>query len=488
MFNILPFKKSLSFASIVVLASMSMGWQARAMEEGDEISNGRGSPIVEKSVGEGQKEDPEVLNQLGLEYRRKGIYPIARTYFKKAAKLGLPEAHHNLGAMYLNGEGVIRNGNKALKQFQKAAALDFSPSYHNIGMMFRDGMGVPQNDLEALNSFKKAAGLGLHESQVLFIEMLYYMGKKRYEEKDFAGALSWYEDKGLENFAPAQFSIGIIRLSRDSGLQDYLKAIKPLEKAADLGMAEAQYTLGKLYSEGWEGSPPNFEEALKRYQEAAHQNHAQAQEALSEAQYDVAVEHTENQRFSEALKFFRLAAKKNFPRAWFNIGIILRDGCAGKKNGGQALRAFELAIKYGMSEEDEVVIASQYSIAMMYLEGDGIPKSELKAFEWFEKASEKGHEDAREQLGVIQYNIGVKHLIGDGIPRDAVEGLKWLKKAEKNGVLEAKNTIARTQYNIGVTYLHGEGVPQNDTKALKRFKKAAALGHLEAQNAIKMLE
>ncbi|HUX80424.1 MAG TPA: tetratricopeptide repeat protein [Alphaproteobacteria bacterium] len=486
MFNILPFKKSLGFASIIILASMSAGWQAHAMEERHENPNGRRSLIGEKLVDEGQLEDPEILNNLGLKYREHGEFQLACEYFKKAAKQGSPDAHNNLGVMHRFGEGVIVSESKALKYFKLAAALDYPISYSNLGIMYRDGVGVPQSDIEALNLFRKAAALGHKESQQRAAEVLFNMAGKLFEQEDFAGALELSKDEELENFASAQFNIYLMLRGAEDGSQDHVEALKRLEKAADLGMTEAQYALGTV--------------------------------------------HMKNQRFSEALVNFKNAAKKNFPQAWYNIGIILRDGLTGKKNGTQALRSFKQAVKYAKPDERKGIAVALCSIADMYLEGDGIPKSEEEALSYFEKAAglgleearrslastqheigrrhlegegvpknpttalkwleeadKNGHLEAKKGIGIALHNIGSNHLNGEGTPKDAIEAIKWFKKAKKSGLVEAKSSLAMAHYNLGVMNLQGEGVPQNDTEALKHFKKSAALGYAQAQKPINIL-
>ncbi len=65
--------------------------------------------------------DRAALYQMGMVCRSKGDYDDAFEYFTNAAKLGDIAAHSKLGFMYMNGEGVEKNEEKALYHFEKAA-------------------------------------------------------------------------------------------------------------------------------------------------------------------------------------------------------------------------------------------------------------------------------------------------------------------------------------------------------------------------------
>ena len=61
--------------------------------------------------------------------------------------------------------------------------------------------------------------------------------------------------------------------------QDYAEAVKWYRKAAEQGIAEAQYNLGVMYANG-EGVPRDQAKAVEWLQKAAKQGLAKAQEAL----------------------------------------------------------------------------------------------------------------------------------------------------------------------------------------------------------------
>jgi TPR repeat protein len=74
-------------------------------------------------------------------------------HLMKAAKLGLPEAQHNLGDNHVQ-EGNTR---KAMAWFIEAAQNNFLPSMVNVGMMFLRGTAeVSPNPVAAMIWFRLA--------------------------------------------------------------------------------------------------------------------------------------------------------------------------------------------------------------------------------------------------------------------------------------------------------------------------------------------
>ena len=65
-----------------------------------------------------------------------------------------------------------------------------------------------------------------------------------------------------------------------------------------------------------------------------------------------------------------------------------------------------------------------------------------------------------------QFSLGVMYNNGQGVKQDDVEAVKWYRKAAKQG-------DASAQFNLGDMYADGRGVKQDDVEAVKWFRKAA---------------
>jgi TPR repeat protein len=88
----------------------------------------------------------------------------AAEWFRRAAEQGHPLAQYNLGASYYSGEGVPQDFAQAAALFQKAATADIAPAEQNLGVMYAQGLGVEQNYQEAAKWFRRAAEQSAEEA------------------------------------------------------------------------------------------------------------------------------------------------------------------------------------------------------------------------------------------------------------------------------------------------------------------------------------
>ena len=70
---------------------------------------------------------------------------------------GNAKAQNNLGVMYDNGEGVIKDAAEAVKWFRKAAEQGYAYAQNNLGVMYEYGNGVIKDAAEAVKLYRKAA-------------------------------------------------------------------------------------------------------------------------------------------------------------------------------------------------------------------------------------------------------------------------------------------------------------------------------------------
>ena len=69
---------------------------------------------------------------------------------------------------------------------------------------------------------------------------------------------------------------------------------------------------------------------------------------------------------------------------------------------------------------------SQFGLARMYYNGDGVAKDDAKAAEWYMKAAEQENDFA-------QYKLGAMYDKGEGVPKDSAKAAEWWKKAAAQG-------------------------------------------------------
>jgi TPR repeat protein len=73
-----------------------------------------------------------------------------------------------------------------------------------------------------------------------------------------------------------------------------------------------------------------------------------------------------------------------------------------------------------------------------------------------------------------QFSMGVLYANGDGVPRDERRAAAWYRSAAEQGDASAQN-------NLGVMYANGQGVQQDDAQAVRWYRCAAQQGHALAQ-------
>ena len=80
-----------------------------------------------------------------------------------------------------------------------------------------------------------------------------------------------------------------------------------------------------------------------------------------------------------------------------------------------ALRLYRPLAEQGNAE-------AQYSLGVMYDNGQGVTQNYAEAVKWYRKAADQG--DAR-----AQFNLGIMYAKGEGVPQDYVQAHKWVNLA-----------------------------------------------------------
>ncbi len=74
------------------------------------------------------------------------------------AEKGFPRSQLQLGLMYFNGVGVIKNAFTALKWNARSAEQGQADAQYNLGLIHYSGQGIPKDDKSAIKWFTLAAG------------------------------------------------------------------------------------------------------------------------------------------------------------------------------------------------------------------------------------------------------------------------------------------------------------------------------------------
>lgn len=294
--------------------------------------------------------------------------------------------------------------------------------------------------------------------------------------------------------------------------ENYEEAVRCYRKAADMGVADAQYELGICYHRG-DGVAQDDEMALKWWLLAAEQNHTHAENEIGDWEYEAgnydeafmwynkALEHDEVNWWAmynlawcyhkaqgtirdaeKALKWYSEAASFDYGPALYQLGVFHEFGFMGN-NGEDLVKVdiekakeyYDKAAKNGSSGAADALADLQHVYNdtgdREYWYQKGIEAFENderhKAARWWRRAAEAGHVEAQCKLGECYAGYS-------GFERVYSEGIKWYTKAANGG-------SAAGQYHLGMCYSGGWGVQSNKRTAFKWYMKAADQGHVDAQ-------
>ncbi len=106
---------------------------------------------------------------------------------------------------------------------------------------------------------------------------------------------------------------------------------------------------------------------------------------------------------------------------------------------------------------------AQLRLALLYDQGDGVPRSAKTAFEWYSRAAAQGEPESQNQVGLF-------YELGEGVPENWDLAARLYQASAQQGWMKG-------QFSLGRAYQFGIGVPQNRQTAIAWFAKAGAQGN-----------
>lgn len=401
----------------------------------------------------------------------------AYKWYSKAAEQGDKGAKTSLGWMYENGHGVAKDLTMAVKLYREAADMGSASAQRNMGIVYEKGIGVTQDYNEAEKWYKKAlktnpnyqkvkddlarlekkksgnSNLNDSEEEKLFNRGVDYFLGRNGVAQDYAQALIYFRKAAEMGLAAAQFNVGFFYENGHGVSQNCQEAVKWYKMAAEKGYEESYVNLGNIYYFGREGVNINKSEALKWYLKFVNNPKSRIESmAYTSAQNNLGAIYDEQGNYAEALKWFRKAAEQGLPHAQYNLGLMYDQGKGIVKDPSEAIKWFTKAAIQGHD-------GAQYNLGCAYRDGEGIKQNFVESNKWYLKAAEQGYAEA-------QTSIGFSYLEGrGGFARDSQKALEWFQKAAAQGDVNGMN-------NIGTIYMYGDGVKRDLDKAEEWYKKA----------------
>lgn len=409
---------------------------------------------------------PEELLRQGMEHycaQRCGeAYPLLS---RAALLLGdaVPaDAAEALGRMLERGEGAPQDSDGAARYYDLAAQHG---SAEAMDAVVRLALG---NDCATEEAYRRAlpyaqrraeeTGADWAKQQEVRLQlMLKYALKRQQEEVE---AEHWSPERQFDR--GVDYYNGAMMMPKD-----FAKALYWFEKAAEQGLARAQYNTAMMYDKGW-GTEQDTRKAIEWYKKAAAQNHINAIDHLAVIFWNKNNEETEAGHRKEAFYWYcRLGA----------LGDLKGNQGCRKLLRLSAMEPIMKELRGRMQREAEQGGVDEqyfYGYFMRYY-GSYAPwrNSEQEAFRWFEQAAAQGHMRAKKELSLMYRN-------GFGVEKDEAKARALLEEAAEEGLAEA-------QYSLSLAYRFGEELVEKDeAKAFDLMQRAASQEHAGAQLSLGM--
>ena len=302
-------------------------------------------------------------------------------YYELGVKNGSDGAMTNLADLYVNGEGVETNLEKAL-QLRTDAILGLlalaekgdAAAQQRLGANLADGTGVPVNRKAALEWIRKSADQG-NINGISWLGWYYENGEGGLEQ-DLKEAFNYRLKAAEKGSVYDMLRVGIFYSSGTGVENDLDKAFEYFLKAAKLGNTDAMFPTANCYQNG----------------------------------------HGTEKNYKEAFKWYKKCAERGNTSAMNNIGSLYLNGDGIAKDEKEAFRWFLKAAENGNSW-------SQRVIGDFYHDGVGTDADKTKAFEWYKKGAENGDRIAKSRLAYCYQN-------GEGVPKDIKLAEYWANQAQ----------------------------------------------------------
>ncbi len=240
----------------------------------------------------------------------------------------------------------------------------------------------------ALNWLKKSAEQGLVNAQLALGLYYYFSGIEKLDNDFFYLLRDRRPPLGLA-VDPMDLAHRMKMLNEDESDEPFVVAKLAFDwfkKAAEQGLADAQYWLAHCYYDG-KGIGKNVELAFEWFKKAAEQG-------LDYAEYELARCYYEgmgiDQNFELAREWTLKAVNQEYTKAYLLLGDLYSHGRGVEQNNEVAFDCYKKA--------SERFSEGQYLLACCYRDGKGIEQNYELAFKWFTDAAFLGNKDAENWL------------------------------------------------------------------------------------------
>ncbi|RIB14212.1 hypothetical protein C2G38_2195747 [Gigaspora rosea] len=360
-----------------------------------------------------------------------------------------------IGFFYEHGIGTVVDHYKAFEMYKQAAdecSFTSNNSLQNtdnflkenrrvglisLGLLYLYGQGVAINQQKALQLFLQSVSIGSSLGKC-YVADCYYYGYGTIEDKFLTFA--WSLKAAKEGNARAQNMVGYSYMCDVGISKSNDEAFKWFMKSAENGNYLAYNNLGNCYQYGI-GTSVDKKKAFEFYLKSAYGENGVGQYNLGNC-YQYAIGTSKN--LFKAFNWYLKSANLGYSLGQNNLGYCYEFGIG---TFTERKKAFEWYMKSAGGGSS----LGQNSLGDCYRHGVETSKNEKLAFEWYMKSAEGGCSSGQNNLGDC-YRYG----IGTTIDRDLA--FKWYMKSAEDG-------NSSGQHNLGCCYKYGIGTYIDEKKA-----------------------
>lgn len=411
-----------------------------------------------------------------------------------------------IGRMYMNGQGVDQDYNKAYYSFKLSATNGYSHSNYYIGNMYYYGLGFEQ-------SFEKAAEYYYRAQNDNDMYATYRLAKMYLKGEGVSVNFKKAEDlliKCSERITLANYDLAklyeenptVFNVSEDI-IQKYYKAALEGFLEQDKHDPFTEMRIGSMYLNG-KGTDINLESVVNWFDKASISGNTDAAYRLayiySSEKYNLNDTEKSNIYYEKALKGYIKAEKSNKnSNAEYRLGYMYFKALGTEQNieeaitwfsksmqNGNADAAYKLAQifsseKYDVFDKEKANIFYKYAAelgnpyANYYLGKQELENQNIKAStEYFEKAADNNISHAWYKLGQIYSNEASEFF-------DGVKAQECYANALKQYISDyTERADDFTAYRIAGMYMYGQGTAINIPEAISWFQKSYEFGNPDA--------
>lgn len=360
-------------------------------------------------------------------------------WYTRASTYGNNEALIKLANLYKEGLGTEKDLKLAFDLYYRASSTSDDPdAFYQLALMAKHGWGTNKDLQSAFVWFKKASDAG-HIKAMVNVGYCYANGIG--VEKNPLLATEYYNNAARSNNPIAIFNLGVCYMEGFGVEKDLDRAINLFNRSAELEHSLSYTYLAKCYE--LKGS--NEQLIIDCYENAYAQG-------SYKACYYLSLIYLEKEDHLRQIEW--LLKGQNDIDCLRELGILCYEGEIAQLDYKKSFECF-----FKAADQGDVV--SNYYLALMYFNGQGVKEDEERAMHHLEIASESNHKEA-------MYLLSTK--------LEEINPARALILLEKCAALSDSEAC----YKLGKWYALGYNVTKNEKKAFNYYTQASELGNYSA--------